>query len=52
MPKEQQQEKTTNGEYERAFTELASVLYEQYRKYKQQQQTEEPINNTKENNHG
>ncbi len=38
------EEKITNGDYERAFTELASFLYEQYRKQKQQQQTEELAN--------
>ena len=36
MLNEQQQEKITNGEYERAFTEFASVIYEQYRKQKRQ----------------
>jgi hypothetical protein len=49
MPEGNEQQKITNGEYERAFTELAGFLYELYRKQKRIDQSQEITNDNKEN---
>lgn len=48
MPEGNEQQKITNGEYERAFTELAGFLYELYRKQKHINQSQEITNDNKE----
>lgn len=51
MAEGNEQQKITNGEYERAFTELAGFLYELYRKQKRIDQSQAITNDNKENSY-